>query len=841
MLTYPFSTSLGNVFQYILVLGFVIVFLILIRKFILLILQIQSNKSLLEIIPPHNNKQSLLATEQFLTTLHALGRQRSWLDKLIGRKKITSLEIVSNREQGIRLLVQVGSSDTAIVKKHLLSFLPGAKITDILDYMPSNLKDFGKQYSRTVCLRLLQHYQQALKDQTQLTQHDPIAYITGQMTKLNEEDLCSIQFILVPINLSDKYLNNFQDPLTFGAFVFKVFTFLILTPFTLLGFLIFQDNHDALPLWLFARKQQLDKDPTTVKINKQLFKTTIRLHVSQKTKKNLSSRINGLVSAFASFRSVNQQELLAKKQLPFILQTRLDVILSFLQLKHRLLAHTQNPILSVTEIAGLFHFPSFSQTEDLVNSKSSYLPAPLSLKQKNRNLDVIFAKNNFAQTSTPIGLTKDERRRHLYILGATGMGKTTLLATMIAEDIKNGKGVCVIDPHGDLISKILPLIPKERIEDTILFDPDDTDCPIGLNLLTLSTDVSDKELQKQKEFIASNLISIIMKLYPPRYTGPRMEYILRNAVLTALETEKPTLFTIQKLLVDSYYRKQIVAKLKNPALILFWTKEFFQMGSYQKADAVSPITNKIGKFITSSLSANILGQKEPKLDFTDILDNGKVLLCDLSKGKIGEDNSHMFGSLITAGVQLAALKRARIPENQRRDFYLYIDEFQNFANSSFIQIMSEARKYRLNATLAHQTISQIEDHDLVKVILANTGSIVCFRTGSPIDEEFILPFLAPHVEKNEISNLAPYHFYMKINSDTPQNSFSGETIANEITPNEKTYEQIQKTTRKRYSISKELIEQEIQKEFFALPVKKDKKNVEKLSKRSAMPEDQVAV
>jgi hypothetical protein len=837
MLTYPFSISLENVFQYILVLGIAILALILIKKLTLTILQIRAHKSLLEIIPPHNNKQSLLATEQFLTTLHALGQQRSWFEKLIGKKKVISLEIVSSKGQGIRFLVRVATKDTEIVKKHLLSFLPGARIKEISDYLPTDFKDFGKQYSRTVSLRLLQHYKHALKDQTQLTQHDPIAYIAGQMTKLSEDDLCSVQFVLQPTNSTD----NSQDSFRLVTLLFKVFTFLILSPFTLLGWIIFQDNHDALPFWLFTKKNTKDKEETDVKVNKQLFKTTIRLHVSQKTKKDLTFRVNGLVSAFASFRSVNQQELLAKKQLPFVQQSPVGKLLSFIQIKYRLLALTQNPILSVREIAGLFHFPISPQTEDLVNSKSTSLPAPLSLKQKNNNLDVVFAKNTFADTTTPIGLTKDERRRHIYILGATGMGKTTLLATSIIEDIKNGKGVCVIDPHGDLISKILPNIPKERITDTILFDPDDTDFPIGLNLLTLPENVTDKELQKQKEFIASNLISIIMKLYPPRYTGPRMEYILRNAVLTALETEKPTLFTIQKLLVDSYYRKQIVTRLKNPALILFWTKEFFQMGTYQKADAVSPITNKIGKFITSSLSANILGQKEPKLDFIDILDSGKVLLCDLSKGKIGEDFSSMFGSLITASVQLAALKRARIPENERRDFYLYIDEFQNFANSSFIQIMSEARKYRLNATLAHQTIAQIEDHDLVKVILANTGSIVCFRTGGPLDEEFILPFFRPQVDKGEISNLPPYNFYMKINGDVPQNSFSGETIPNKTEPNKNIHERIKKLTRDRYAVTKDQVEQEIQKEFFALHVKKDKKIAEKPIKRVALPEDQATV
>ncbi len=510
-------------------------------------------------------------------------------------------------------------------------------------------------------------------------------------------------------------------------------------------------------------------------------------------------------------------------------------------MKYRLPALTQNSRLSISEVASLFHFPYTPtvQTEDLVNSKSKRLPSPLSLKQTNRKIGSYFAQNIFADTITQIGLTQEERRRHIYILGATGMGKTTLLATMVRNDIKNGKGVCVIDPHGNLIEQIVSEIPKNRMKDTILFDPDDTDFPIGLNLLALPKSVTDKELQRQKEFITSNLISIIMKLYPPRFTGPRMEYILRNTTLTALETENPTLFTIQKLLVDNTYRKHVVAKLKNPALILFWTKEFAQMGSYQKSEAVAPITNKIGKFITSSLSANILGQKESKLDFSDIMDNGKILLCDLSKGKIGEDFSNMFGALITAGVQLAALKRARLPENKRSDFYLYIDEFQNFANSSFAQIMSEARKYRLNAILAHQTIAQIEDHNLVKVILANTGSIICFRTGSPLDEEFILPFFAPQVERGEISNLAPYNFYMKINNDTPQDSFSGETIYTPNIVNESVINRIKSLSRKKYAMAKLQVEQEIQQDFFAVFTQKKKQKINNASIKEALPEEQL--
>ncbi len=798
----------------------------LICKLIYIWLKIRSNYSLLEVIPPHTAKQSPFATEQFFTTLHSLIQQRSTIEKLLGTKKLIALEIVSSKNSGIRFLVRVVHEDAAVIKKYILSLLPGAQIAVVNDYLPISTQDNW----RTVTLKLAKHFSHSLQEQIHLTQHDPMTYITGQMTNLEKDELIAVQYILTPATKQ-----SIRPEL-----LLNLIAFIILTPTTLVSWLISHDKKtEALPFWLFATKKH-DKKDINEKVQKELFTATIRLYVTQTARQHVTTRLKGLVTSFASFRSANQQALRVKKLLSMFAETSLLKTVFFLQLKYRLLSLTNNPVLSTSEVAGLFHFPTaLNQTEDIVKSKSTILPAPLSLKRTDKPYDIFFAQNIFAETVTPIGLTKDERRRHVYVLGATGMGKTTLLATMIREDIKNGKGVCVIDPHGNLIEQILPLIPKERAKDVILFDPDDTEFPIGLNLLALPKNLSSQELLRQKEHVTSNLISVITKMYAARFTGPRMEYILRNTILTALETEQPTLFTIQQLLVDAPYRKKVVATLKSPMLKLFWTKEFAQMGSFQKADAVAPITNKIGKFLTSSLAANILGQKETKLNFSDIMDSNKILLCDLTKGNIGEDMSTMFGSLIIAGVQLAAQRRARIPEKQRVDFYLYIDEFQNFATSSFAQIMSEARKYRLNAILAHQTIAQIEDHDLVKVILANTGSIISFRTGGPLDEEFILPFFAPNVAKNEITNLTPYHFYMKINNDTPQECFSGETIYQEIPEKRAFIDQMKTHSKEQYASNKKQVEQEIQETFLnQTSIPKRSKEIKNTMKKD-LPEEQI--
>ena len=398
-----------------------------------------------------------------------------------------------------------------------------------------------------------------------------------------------------------------------------------------------------------------------------------------------------------------------------------------------------------------------------------------------------------------IGLNEEERRRHIYILGATGTGKSTLLLSMVNHDIQNDKGLCVIDPHGDLIEKVLPNIPSERIKDVIYFNPDDIAYPIGLNLLELTPGLSEDDSLREKEFITESIISLFHKLYPEKYSGPRMEYILRNTIYTAFTTENPTLFTIYKILINTAFRKSVVSKLKDENLLEFWKYEFSKAGDYQKVSMISPITNKIGRFLFSPTAKRILEQEKSSINFDKIMDEGKILLCNLSKGKLGEDTSEVFGILIMTKIQLAALKRARAEFKDRKDFYLYVDEFQNFATPSFAQILSEARKYRLNAILAHQTTSQLEDKALVNITLANTGTIICFRTANPEDEKLILPQFSPAIQQGEIANLPSFNFYIKINALKPETPFSGETIPGEDVVNKEKVTEIIKSSRGNYA------------------------------------------
>jgi energy-coupling factor transporter ATP-binding protein EcfA2 len=546
-----------------------------------------------------------------------------------------------------------------------------------------------------------------------------------------------------------------------------------------------------------AYQQELEQQ-IKGKLDEQLFTVTLRLMTAVESRSENRQIARGFLSAMASYGNAGYQSLIRSRLLRFsVVQW-----VAYWLFERRLPSFFGSSILSTSEVSGIYHFPytSTTKTENIAKLHYRLLPAPLSLKQK-AALDIYFAKNTYGGSVTRIGLSEEERRRHVYILGATGTGKSTLLLSMIGQDITNGKGLCVIDPHGDLVEKILPCIPDKRIKDVIYFNPDDIGYPIGINLLELASTGNEEEKTREKEFITESIISLFHKLYPDRYSGPRMEYILRNTVHTAFTTPHPTLFTIYKLLTNTPFRRSVTATLEDENLRDFWKYEFAKAGEYQKVKMISPITNKIGRFLFSASAKRILEQETSSINFDDIMDSGKILICNLSKGRIGEDSSEVFGILIMTKIQLAALKRARSPIEKRRDFYLYVDEFQNFATPAFAQILSEARKYRLGAILAHQTTSQLTDKSLVNVTLANTGTVICFRTANPEDEKLILPQFYPYISQGEIASLPSFHFYMKVSAITPEEPFSGETILMSEPANNRRVNKVISESRNRYAVN----------------------------------------
>jgi hypothetical protein len=488
----------------------------------------------------------------------------------------------------------------------------------------------------------------------------------------------------------------------------------------------------------------------------------------------VAAHISALKSALDGYSVPPNQSLKAKAHIPLLDTLRHRAAIRRLPS----LTRRSAVVLGVSELASLYHFPSsqVSKTDNLITSLSRTLPAPISLKQ-NKRFEVILGENEHHGVTTPIGLTEQERERHEYIIGGTGSGKTTMLQYEVVQDIQSGKGVAVVDPHGDMAETLLRYVPSERVKDVIYFNPDDLAYPIGLNLLELDEKLEGDELLREKDLITETVVSVFRKIFSDDDSGGhRIEYMLRNAVQTALTQEKATLFTVYDLINDPTYRKKVVATLTDENLKHFWRNEFGKAGGMQQVKMVAGITAKIGRFLFSVSAKRILEQEKSTIDFDDIIASSKILICNFSKGLLGEDTSELLGIMVIAKLQLASLRRVRIQQSERTPYYLYVDEFQNFATMSFVQMLSESRKYKLFLTMAEQSTSQQDDQRMVNIILANVGTVVCFRTGNPADEQALLQMFSPYIEQGEIANLPTFNYYIRIAAIQSQEPLSGRTL-----------------------------------------------------------------
>ncbi len=413
----------------------------------------------------------------------------------------------------------------------------------------------------------------------------------------------------------------------------------------------------------------------------------------------------------------------------------------------------------------------------------------------------VFAQTNYRNELKRFGIKTDDRRRHMYLIGKTGMGKSTVLENMIVDDIRAGYGVAVVDPHGDLAEKIIEYIPTHRIKDVVYFNPSDINHPIAFNVV----EQVDSHLS---HLVASGLIGVFQKLWADSW-GPRLEYILRNAILAILDFPGSTLLGVVRMLSDKGYRKRVTANIKDPVVKAFWEKEFSGYADKFASEAVSPIQNKVGQFLSSSLMRNIIGQVKSAIDIRDIMDNGKILIMNLSKGRIGEDNSALLGAMMITKIQLAAMSRVDLPENERRDFYLYIDEFQNFSTDSFANILSEARKYRLNLILAHQYIEQLTEK-VKPAVFGNVGTLVVFRVGAADAEELVKEF-TPTFTEEDIVNLPKYEMYLKLMIDGIASSPFSALGLPPLRIDEKTNntEKVIEYSREKYATPREIVEERI--------------------------------
>lgn len=420
----------------------------------------------------------------------------------------------------------------------------------------------------------------------------------------------------------------------------------------------------------------------------------------------------------------------------------------------------------------------------------------------NQNDITFFAKTNFRNQERVFGIKTDDRRRHMYVIGKTGMGKTNLLENLAIQDIQKGHGIAFIDPHGDTAEKLIKAIPSNRINDVIYFNPADQDFPIAFNVM-------EKVGPEYRHLVASGLVGVFKKIWADSW-GPRLEYILRNAILALLEYPGSTLLGVTRILVDKSYRDRVVEKVTDPVVKSFWVDEFSKWNDRVLQEVISPIQNKVGQFLTSSLVRNIVGQTVSSFDIRQIMDDRKILIMNLSKGRIGEDNSALLGAMIITKIQLAAMARVDIPEDTRNDFYLYVDEFQNFATESFANILSEARKYHLNLILANQYITQI-DEKVRDAIFGNAGSIISFRVGAA-DAEYLEKEFEPVFMMNDIVNLPKYQIYLKLMIDgIAGDAFSATTLPPIKLEDAGNEDKIIRISRERYTAKKEEVEDKIRR------------------------------
>lgn len=420
-------------------------------------------------------------------------------------------------------------------------------------------------------------------------------------------------------------------------------------------------------------------------------------------------------------------------------------------------------ILNAQELATLWHPPGYlldgikniSWGKTLAGEPPENLPAADNLTDEQKKEINFFAKTEFKNKETIFGIKDPDRRKHIYVIGKTGAGKSTLIANMAIDDIRKDRGVGIIDPHGDLSETILDFIPKRRLNDVVYLEPFDTERPFALNVL----EVKNKQ---QKDLVASGIVSIFSKLYKESW-GPRLEYILRNVIFTLLEVENATLVDVLNILANTEYRKRIVSTLNDPVLKNFWEREFARMPDKLKAEAISPIQNKVGQFVQAKMIRNIIGKPKSSIDLEQIMNERKILILNLSQGKLGEDNAALLGAMIITQIQLAAMNRSFMKEEERKDFFLYVDEFQNFATNSFIKILSEARKYRLSLILANQYIEQL-DETVSHAIFGNAATLISFVVGAR-DAYILTKEFAEIYSENDLVSLGKHEIALKLSID----------------------------------------------------------------------------
>ncbi|MFA6522207.1 MAG: type IV secretory system conjugative DNA transfer family protein [Patescibacteria group bacterium] len=532
------------------------------------------------------------------------------------------------------------------------------------------------------------------------------------------------------------------------------------------------------------------------KISKAGMEVNIRLISSSQSADMAQANLNQILQAFAQYNIYEFGNAFAKA----IPSQKAKLIRSFI---FRHFSEKHRCILNTEEMASLWHLPlPTTETPTIRWMLARVAPAPAGMPTEGLHL----GHNDYRGKRTEIFIKEKDRQRHAYLIGKTGSGKSWFLRYMAVQDIRAGKGVCVIDPHGDLVDDILGTIPKERIDDVIYFCPSDTDRPMGLNMLEAPN-------ESMKDFAVQEMISIFYMLFPPEMIGPMFEHSMRNYMLTLMadQNDLGTIAEIPRMIADDAFQAKWVAKVTDPVVQSFWKDEMAKTSDYHKSEMMGYLVSKVGRFVENEMIRNIIGQSKSAFDFRQIMDEGKILLVNLSKGKTGEVNANLLGLIMVAKLQMAAFSRAELPEDQRRDFFLYIDEFQNFITPSIATILSEARKYRLNLTLAHQYMGQLvknNDTQIRDAVLGNVGNMFVARIG-PEDAEVFTKVFEPTFGAYDLMNTDNYTWNAKIVVDMAQLKPFTLKVGTPDQPNPKLAEALKEMSRLKYGKSKEIVEKEI--------------------------------
>lgn len=660
---------------------------------------------------PRNNETTPEAAKTFLSALTSLSTVSTFKRLLGARPQRIALEIVSMNQQ-IIFLITAEDDLIPFIQTQLQSNYPliiMEKINDPLMLIPN---------PEFISISLSRGSYYPLANYTNFTDTDPLSSILSVIAKSETNEITMVQICLESVKST--WQSNGASYADYGT-----------------------KKEDG------TYSPRPDKNIIIDKISYPGFQTNIRI-VSTANK-----TLNDLKTAFGVFNRSDGNSLLKSKRHLFTKSTTLTDVWER--------TCVEKQILNIIEIATLWHLPNgnikvptIAWGTSVFSEPPENLPTSISTNDEEEKKNInFFAKTIFKNKETIFGIKDTDRHRHVWAIGKTGTGKSTLIANMAIDDFKKDRGVAVLDPHGDLSDTLLDYVPSRRINDVIYFNPWDKDYPISINPL----EVKSKE---EAELVVSGLMAIFTKVWANVWSA-RMEYILRNSFLTLAEIPNSTLEDVLKIISDQSYRNKIVEKLDDQALVHFWRNEFDKMPEKLQKEAIAPIQNKVGQFVTSPMIRRIISNPKSTVSLDDVMNKGKILIANLSQGRLGEDNSSLLGAMLVIKLQLIAMRRVDVPESERRDFYLYIDEFQNFATSSFIKILSEARKYHLSVILANQYMAQIPD-EVQKAILGNAGSVLTFALGAS-DADILHREFSEVFSQSDLVNLSKFQIACKMMID----------------------------------------------------------------------------